>query len=230
MTKSPRRHRARVVTSAQTGPARGVSSARVQVLGARLVPAVERDLKPRRDARHLAVTDLTRHKVRDGVGECRTVEALLRAVAGRVEPHRVQVNPPSRAAREFEPDREPVGLGHEPELPERVPGGGQRLGVNGQVKVAVVARALPVQGVDAPAAAEPVPNAGMVEGVEHRQHILGTHGLQGCHRRRDAGQWGFGPEAPPVLGITCTRQIPEFGECPDAASRLSRGYRRGVEC
>ena len=69
----------------------------------------------------------------------------------------------------------------------------------------MLARALPMQGVDAPAAAEPVPDAGTIEGVEHRQHVLGTHSLQGCHRRKQRTPvGGFGPEAP-VLGSP-TRQ------------------------
>ncbi|OFE16583.1 hypothetical protein BA895_03060 [Humibacillus sp. DSM 29435] len=132
-------------------------------------------LQPVRDTGHTRGGDAPHDQVGCRVSERGTVEALLDAVPRVVEPHRVKVNPSAGATGHLQAHGEPVGLGGETHLLELRASGLKRIGVDRQVKVAVLAGRFTVERVDSLTPGEPVADTRMLEGIEDEDHLIGSH-------------------------------------------------------
>lgn len=147
----------------------------VPVLRPRVVSIVKLALQPERDARHFPGGDPPSGQVGRRVSKRGTVESLLDAVTIAIEPDRVKVYPPAGPTGHFQAYGEPVGLCGEPQRLEGCASHPERVSVDGQVEVAVLAGRFTVERVDSPAPGDPVADTHSLEGVKDVEHLGGPH-------------------------------------------------------
>lgn len=138
----------------------------VNILGAVFIAGAEAALLPRRQARHVAAGERpAREGVRRVIEEL-AVQPRLTAMPGGIERDRMHIHPAVARCPQFDPDREPVGLGHVPQAAERCQAGAEVTGIDREIKITVRAGLAADQHGDTPAAAYPVPHSGFAQRVQ----------------------------------------------------------------
>jgi hypothetical protein len=89
--------------------------------------------------------------------------------------HRVHLNPSIPGRWSLDPYRQPIDFGEVPEIVEGSTAYLQIVGVDGDIKVAVVAGLPPNQCRDTPAAANPVAHARIIQGIENPDDLGKQH-------------------------------------------------------